>query len=81
MVTSISDACIKKGFKTKIYGVQVGAEFITDRQNIEIIKYEKSFEKPSKYKCPFPSMENYDLKAFEKCIEKHKLNNLENMPL
>jgi cysteine synthase len=79
LVTSISDACITKGFKTKIYGVQVGAEFIIDRPNIEIIKYEKPFEKPSKCKCPFPSMENYDLKAYEKCMEKNNLNNVVNI--
>ena len=70
LITGISRAC-----KTaKVYGVQVGAEFIPKEgiNNIQIIKYEKPFDKPSKLKAPFPSMENYDLKAYEKCIEHNK---------
>ena len=67
LISGISAAC-----KTaKIYGVQVGAEFIPPEgsHNIQIIKYEKPFDKPSKFKAPFPSVANYDLKAFEKCME------------
>jgi hypothetical protein len=67
LISSISAAC-----KTaKIYGVQVGSEFIPPKgsSNIEIIKYEKPFDKPSKFKAPFPSIANYDLKAYEKCVE------------
>lgn len=67
LISGISAAC-----KTaKVYGVQVGAEFTPPKgcKNIEIIKYEKPFDKPSKFQAPFPSVANYDLKAYEKCVE------------
>jgi|688.fasta_scaffold149144_3 hypothetical protein len=68
LISGIAAAC-----KTaKIYGVQVGAEFIPPegaKHNIQMIKYEKPFDKPSKFKAPFPSVANYDLKAYEKCVE------------
>lgn len=67
LISGISAAC-----KTaKIYGVQVGTEFIPPKgsHNIQMIKYEKPFNKPSKFKAPFPSVANYDLKAYEKCME------------
>ena len=67
LISGISAAC-----KTaKIYGVQVGTEFIPPKgsHNIQMIKYEKPFDKPSKFKAPFPSVANYDLKAYEKCME------------
>jgi hypothetical protein len=66
LISGISAAC-----KTaKIYGVQVGAEFTPPEgsNNIEMIKYEKPFDKPSKFNAPFPSVANYDLKAYEKCV-------------
>ena len=62
----------------KVIGVQVGAEFIPDREykNLTIIKYPKSFEYESGLKIPFHSMKNYDLKAFETCLEHNKdMNN------
>jgi hypothetical protein len=67
LITGISRACKS----ATVYGVQVGAEFIPKEgiNNIKIIKYEKPFDKPSKFKTTFPSMENYDLKAFEKCVQ------------
>jgi hypothetical protein len=54
-----------------VIGVQVGAEFIPDERNknLMIVKYPKSFEKESSLKIDFPSMPNYDLKAFEMCLE------------
>lgn len=68
LLKSISAVC-----KTAtIYGVQVGAEFELQDETtskIKIIKYEKPFDKPSKFQAPFPSVENYDLKAYEKCME------------
>jgi cysteine synthase len=67
LISGISAAC-----KTaKVYGVQVGAEFTPPKgcKNIEMIKYEKPFDKPSKFQAPFPSVANYDLKAYEKCVE------------
>jgi len=51
----------------KIYGVQVGAEYTDTHERLTILKYPKSFDKPSKYKPDFPSTVNYDLKAWEFC--------------
>ena len=57
----------------KIYGVQVGKEFKdTNYPNVTIIVYPKPFEYASKLKVNFPSMPNYDLKAFELCLEYNK---------
>jgi hypothetical protein len=68
LVTSIARSVLKD--TTKVYGVQVGAEFTPPPHlGINVIKYEKRFEQPSKYSASFPSMENYDLKAFEKCVQ------------
>jgi hypothetical protein len=54
----------------KIYGVQVGKEFKgSNSPNVTIIVYPKPFEYASKLKVNFPSMPNYDLKAFEMCIK------------
>ena len=57
----------------KVIGVQIGAEFIPDKEykNLTIYKYPKPFEYESAMKIEFPSMKNYDLKAFEMCL-KHK---------
>lgn len=55
----------------KIYGVQVGAEYTNTHERLTVLKYPKSFDKLSKFNEGFPSMPNYDLKAFELCI-KHK---------
>jgi threonine dehydratase len=55
----------------KIYGVQVGAEYTGKHERLTVLKYPKSFDKLSKFVAGFPSMPNYDLKAFELCI-KHK---------
>jgi hypothetical protein len=64
----------------KIYGVQVGKEFKLNCArfpNVTIIVYPKPFEYASKMKVNFPSMPNYDLKAFETCI-KYNANSDEN---
>jgi threonine dehydratase len=58
-----------------IVGVQVGAEFKETHKNLRLIKYPKSFDKESKIKIDFPSMPNYDLKAFELCLKEMKINN------
>jgi len=57
-----------------IVGVQVGADFKEEDKNLRIIKYPKSFDKESKIKIDFPSMPNYDLKAFELCLKEMKIN-------
>lgn len=62
----------------KIYGVQVGKEFKGNNSpNVTIIVYPKPFEYASKLKVNFPSMPNYDLKAFELCL-KYNANSDEN---
>ena len=61
------------GSSLKIYGVQVGKEFKdTHYPNVTILVYPKPFEYVSKLKVNFPSMPNYDLKAFELCLEYNK---------
>jgi 1-aminocyclopropane-1-carboxylate deaminase/D-cysteine desulfhydrase-like pyridoxal-dependent ACC family enzyme len=67
---------VVKGTKeAKIFGVQVGKEFEDKVSNrVAIIKYPKPFDYESKYKSPFPSCSNYDLKAWEIC-EKMKNKN------
>ena len=63
-----------EGNPLKIYGVQVGKEFNghDNSPNVTIIVYPKPFEYASKLKVNFPSMKNYDLKAFEACLEHNK---------
>jgi len=62
----------------KIYGVQVGKEFKgSNSPNVTIIVYPKPFEYASKLEVNFPSMPNYDLKAFELCL-KYNANSDEN---
>jgi len=61
-----------EGRPLKIYGVQVGKEFNgsgSNYPNVNILVYPKPFEYASKLKVNFPSMPNYDLKAFEMCIK------------
>ena len=68
--TLISGILLAVSEKVKVFGVQVGADFKDHDQNhnLTIIKYPKSFDKESKLKIDFPSMPNYDLKAFEICL-------------
>ena len=62
-----------KACPLKIYGVQVGKEFKgSNSPNVTILVYPKPFEYASKLKVNFPSMPNYDLKAFELCLEHNK---------
>lgn len=58
----------------KVFGVQVGTDFTAEKEynNLTVIKYPKPFDKVSKLKIDFPSTPNYDLKAFELCIENNK---------
>jgi hypothetical protein len=58
----------------RVYGVQVGAEYKGEHERLTVVKYHRGFDKVSKHKAPFPSVPNYDLKAFEYC-EKYKQNN------
>jgi hypothetical protein len=69
--TLISGILLAVSEKVKVFGVQVGADFKdpSNNSNLTIIKYPKSFDKESKLKIDFPSMPNYDLKAFETCLQ------------
>ena len=73
LVTSIMDDVPSS---VKVFGVQVGAEFKHNYPNLTIIKYPKSFDKKSKLKIEFPSMPNYDLKAFELCLKNKGTGNI-----
>lgn len=56
----------------KVYGVQVGSEYKGSHERLSVLKYPKSFDKSSKFNAGFPSMPNYDLKAFEYCVKYKK---------
>lgn len=58
--------------KSKVIGVQVGAEYTKKNKRLLVIKYDKPFDKPSTFISPFPSMKNYDLKAWEMCMKYKK---------
>ena len=68
--TLISSILMSVDESIKVFGVQVGAEFIPDKEypNLTIFKYPKSFDKESKIIIDFPSTPNYDKKAFEICL-------------
>ena len=68
LVTAICEACPT----IQVYGVCVGGEVNISFHNLHLIKYPKPFEYESKQKAPFPSMPNYDLKAYEICLQKSK---------
>jgi hypothetical protein len=58
---------------TKVYGVQVGAEYKGNKYpNLHIIKYPKPFSWESKMEVPFPSNPNYDRKALEIALKRAK---------
>jgi len=69
--TLISSILMTVDESIKVYGVQVGAKFIPDKDysNLTIIKYPKKFDKESNIIIDFPSTPNYDKKAFEMCIK------------
>lgn len=71
---TLVDSILLATEKAKIYGVQVGAEYTGKHDRLTVLKYPKSFEKSSKFNAGFPSTPNYDLKAFELCIN-HKQSN------
>ena len=62
--------------KAKVTGVVVGKEFAYEHERLRLIKYPKGFDYLSKYKAPFQSMPNYDLKALEVCLELKKSNDV-----
>jgi len=72
LVTSILNATKK----CKVIGVQVGAEFHNEDPRLRTIKYHKTFDKESHSIAPFPSMPNYDLKAWEYCLRYKQSDNV-----
>jgi hypothetical protein len=59
--------------KATVHGVIVGGRNYTfDHSRGVIHHYLKPFGTPSKFKASFPSMPNYDLKAFEHCVQLSK---------
>lgn len=61
LVESILDATTT----AKVFGVQVGQEYNLRPDRLTVLTYHKPFDKKSNIICPFPSMPNYDLKAWE----------------
>jgi 1-aminocyclopropane-1-carboxylate deaminase/D-cysteine desulfhydrase-like pyridoxal-dependent ACC family enzyme len=59
----------------KVFGILVGGDFQYSHPNVEFIRYPRPFHIESKITPPFPSMPNYDRKAFEICLERHNPNN------
>ncbi len=51
--------------KSKVFGVQVGQEYNSRPDRLTVLCYHKTFDKKSNYISSFPSMPNYDLKAWE----------------
>lgn len=68
---TLVDSILMATSTAKVFGVEVGVEYKETHPRLTIMKYDKPFDKPSKHKAPFPSVPNYDLKAFEYC-EKYK---------
>ena len=58
-----------------VHGVQVGAEVGIKHPRLVLHKYPMPFDRESHLLPEFPSMPNYDRKAFEMCLEKHKKEN------
>lgn len=70
LVESILDATKH----SKVCGVIVGKYYENQHQRLTLMKHHLDFNKESKFKSEFPSMKNYDLKAYEYCIKYRKSN-------
>lgn len=73
LIESIAEAIPKENTKTHIMGVVIGKRYTTYNPRIGTFYYPKPFETASKYPVPFPSMPNYDLKAWEICSIHQKM--------
>jgi len=73
--TLISGILLGVSKAVKVVGVQVGGPYTIENENfnfnLEVMKYDKPFAAISKMKIDFPSMPNYDLKAFELCLKNY----------
>lgn len=72
LVKSILRATVK----AKVIGVQVGAECNIKHPRLLILKHHLTFDKSSKAPCPFPSIDNYDRKAWEYCMKYKKTDDV-----
>lgn len=63
-------AILRATTTAKVIGVQVGQDCNIKDDRLTVLKYHKSFDKPSLIDIPFKSTANYDRKAFEYCIER-----------
>lgn len=66
------ESILKGTTRAKINGVCVGADYKLEHERVKLYKYPKPFEKAIKLYCPFPSMPNYDLKAWDVCVSNAK---------
>lgn len=64
---TLFEAILEGTKKAHVIGVTVGKHYENFHKRADIYHHPLQFEKESKYKCPFPSMPNYDLKAWEWC--------------
>ena len=69
---TLVEGILKGTTKSKVIGIQVGKEYKKTHERLLVVKYPMDFSKESKYKAPFPSIKNYDLKAWEYCIKYKK---------
>lgn len=70
------ESILKATSKCRVVGVQIGANYLTLNKRGEILIYPKKFEFPSTIVAPFPSMPNYDLKAWETCLLRRSSNDV-----
>lgn len=60
--------------KCKVFGIVVGKKCSITHDRLSLIYYDKPFEYECKFSCPFPSMPNYDRKAYEVLIRERGSN-------
>lgn len=64
---TLFEAILEGTKKARVCGVSVGRHYENFQDRAYVYHHPLKFEKESKYKCLFPSMPNYDLKAWEYC--------------
>jgi cysteine synthase len=62
--------------KAKIFGVQIGKEYTGKHKRLTLLPYHMNFHQIAKIEAPFPSTPNYDLKAWEYCLNYRKSKNV-----
>lgn len=64
---TLIEGILKGTTKAQVSGVVVGMDYENDDPRVRLFKYHRPFEVRSMALCPFQSMPNYDLKAWEYC--------------